>query len=120
MSVGDAASSATLNALSRTIEEMKISVCKNRTAKAWLQVLDMTDLLARFIKSKRTGNWQLSRQAQHDVLPYLAASGHNNCTKSLQLYLSKVETLDRDHPRSYKAFINCYHVICKSKIFGQG
>ncbi len=57
------------------------------TARLWLQYLEMVTVLQTFIKSEQTGNWQLHLEAMHSMLPYLAAAGHNNYTKSIHLYL---------------------------------
>ncbi len=57
------------------------------TARLWLQDLEMVTGLQTFIKAERTGNLQLHLKAMHSMLPYLAAAGHNNYTKSIHLYL---------------------------------
>ena len=44
--------------------------------------MDMIDILRKYIRAERTGNWELHLQAVAELLPYLAASGHNNYTKS--------------------------------------
>ncbi len=63
-------------------------VMKNQlTARLWLQYLEMVTVLQTFIKAERTGNWQLHLKAMHSMLPYLAAAGYNNYTKSIYLYL---------------------------------
>ena len=54
-----------------------------RTAQLWLQCMDMIDILRTFLRSERTGDWRLHVHALHDILPYLAAAGHNLYTKSI-------------------------------------
>ena len=49
-----------------------------RTAKLWLKYLEMVEILLSFIKSDRTGNWQLHLKMGQAILPFLAAAGHNN------------------------------------------
>ncbi len=41
----------------------------------------MVDILHKYIRAERTGHWNLNPQAIQEMLPYLAASGHNLCTK---------------------------------------
>ena len=65
----------------------KVSVEKEtlkefRTAKLWLQYVEMIGILRMFIKAERIGDWNLHLQAVHKMLPYFAAAGHNLYTKS--------------------------------------
>ncbi len=65
----------------------KDAIKKQLTAWLWLQYQEMVTVLQTFIKAERTGNWQLHLKAMHSMLPYLAASGHNNYITSIHLYL---------------------------------
>ena len=49
----------------------------SRTAALWLQYMEMVNILRTFIKAEHTANWELHLQAVSEMLPYLAASGHN-------------------------------------------
>ena len=51
-----------------------------RTAKLWLQYIEMVEILLSSIKSDRTGNWPLHLKIDQAILPFLAAAGHNNFT----------------------------------------
>ncbi len=53
----------------------------------WVQYVNMVDILRKFIRAERTGNLALHLQAIQDMLPYLAASGHNLYTKCARVYL---------------------------------
>lgn len=55
--------------------------------------MDMIDILRRFIKAERTGNWELHLQTAKDMLPYFAASGHNLYVKSSRVYLQQMDNL---------------------------
>ena len=50
----------------------------NRTAKLWIQYMIMVDIMKKFIRAERLGNWHLHLEATQQMLPYIAASGHNN------------------------------------------
>ena len=76
--------------------------------------MDMLDILRKFLKAERTGNWKLHLQAIHDMLPYLAASGHNLYTKSVYLYLQDMTKLQQLHPEVYVQFLQGHHVIRRS------
>ena len=49
-----------------------------RTAKLWLLYLEIVEILHSFIKSVRTGNWQLHLKIGQAMLHFLAAEGRNN------------------------------------------
>ena len=63
------------------LQASKESIKSSRTATLWMQYMDMVDTLRKFIRAEHTGNWKLHLQAVSEMLPYLAASGHNNYTK---------------------------------------
>ena len=56
----------------------------------------------------------------HDMLPYLAASGHNLYTKSVYLYLQDMTKLQELHPEVYAHFLQGCHVIHRSNHFWAG
>ncbi len=92
----------------------------DRTSALWLQYLDMVDILCRFLKAERTGNWGLHLSSLCDMLPYLAAAGHNHYTKSVYLYLQKMCTLETDHPEVYKHFLAGLHVARRTDRYWGG
>ncbi len=54
------------------------------------------------------------------MLPYLAAAGHNHHTKSVYLYLQKMDALQADHPDVYHHFVDGFHVARRSDRFWRG
>ena len=54
------------------------------------------------------------------MLPFLAASGHNHYTKSLHLYIQKMDHLEEQHPEVYQYFMQGFHVIRRSERFWAG
>ncbi len=56
----------------------------------------------------------------HSMLPYLAASGHNNYTKSIHLYLQNMESLPEHHPEVYRHFQAGLHVGRRSDRYWAG
>ena len=107
-------SADTLNNLSKKLDEEKNSLDGNRTAKMGLQYLDMTRLLRMLIKAERLGNWALHLKAVSQILPYLAASGHNLYAKSASMYLQSMVQLETEHPDVYQNFQSGYHVARRS------
>lgn len=85
-----------------------------RLARLWIQYDDMVDILRKFLKAERLGNWPLSLQSLHEMLPYLAASGHNLYVKCSSLYLQKMENLEVEFPEVYNHFMKGLHVVRRS------
>ena len=46
-----------------------------------------------FIRAERVGNWAMHLRATYEMLPILAASGHNQYAKCCRLYLQDCEEL---------------------------
>ena len=102
-SADEICSSDIFQRVKRKIEQGRsfLSVC--RTAKLWLQFMDMIDIIHTIIKAERTGNWHLHLQSIEVMLPYLAASGHNLCTKCARLYIQKMMKLSEQQPEILRA-----------------
>ena len=82
--------------------------------------MDMIDILQKYLQAEQTGNWQLHLQTISDMLPYLAASGHNNYMKSALLYLQQMSRLHEDHPEVYQYFQSGLHVVRRSDRYWAG
>ncbi|KAG0726670.1 hypothetical protein GWK47_036077 [Chionoecetes opilio] len=91
-----------------------------RTAKLWIQYLDMVKILQLFIKAERTGNWELHLDAVRKMLPIFAAAGHILYAKSAYLYLQQMEGLPTSHPEVYQKFSEGFHVIRRSDRYWAG
>ncbi len=98
------------DSLQREADSLKSS----RTATLWFQYMDMVSILRKYIRAERTGNWELHLQAVSKMLPYLAASGHNNYTRSALVYLQRMSNLQDEHPHVYEHFVNGLHVVRRS------
>ena len=100
-----------LNRISAKINEVKGTLSTLRTGKLWLQYMDMVEILCRFIKAERTGNFSLHLSVVQEMLPYFAASGHNSYTKSAYMYLQTMQSFKDDHPVVHDLFQAGYHVV---------
>lgn len=114
ISAHEVSESDVLIRITEHIEKYKESLKTSRTSALWMQYMDMIDLLKKFIKAERTGNWRLHLEALSEMLPYLAASGHNNYTKSVWMYLQEMSNLQVDHPEVYQHFENGLHIVRRS------
>ena len=91
-----------------------------RTATLWLQYLEMVDILRRFLKAERTGNWRLHLQSVRKMLPYFAAAGHKLYAKAAYVYLQAMTMLPEIHPDVHQKFEEGYHVVRRSDRYGVG
>ena len=82
----------------------KDSIQSSRTAKLWQQYMDMITILRNFITAERLGDWILYLETLKQMLPYLAASGHNLYTKSVVVFLNDMQDLPLKHPEVYQHF----------------
>ena len=92
----------------------------SRTANLWLQYMKMMDVLRMFLKAERTENWKLHLQTMYDMLPYLAASGHNLYSKAVYVYLQHMAKHQELHPEVYNHFQKGHHVVRRSDRFWAG
>ena len=68
--------------------------------KLWVQYMDMIDLLRRFLGALRMGYFLLYLGTLQVMLPYFAASGHNNYAKSAHVYIQDMIELVFDGYKS--------------------
>ena len=74
----------------------------------------MVEKLLKFISAKRLGLWDLHLQVAAEMLPYLAASGHNLYVKSVWLYIQEMTKLPSRHPKMFQMFSEQGHTIRRS------
>ena len=100
--------------LTRGIERLDVkkqSIQAPSTAKLWLHFMKMMDILRMFLKGERMGILALRIQAMYDMMPYLAASGHNLYTKCMHVYLQQMHKLHETHPEVSRHFDQGFHVV---------
>lgn len=91
-----------------------------RTCQLWTMYMNMLDTIRKFLRSERTGNWDLHLHALSEMLPYLAAAGHYAYTKSVQIYLQKMSNLKTTNEQLYDQFKKGLHVVRRSDRFWAG
>ena len=80
----------------------------------------MVDILRKFLKNERTGNWRLHLETVREMLPFFAASGHTLFAKSAHVYLQTMLELLRSHPDLYQKFEAGFHVLRRSDRYWAG
>ena len=76
-----------------------------------IQYTDMIDLLRRFLRALRMGDFLLYLE----MLPYFAASGHNNYAKSAHVYIQDMIELVFDSYKSGPKLPGTWHEIDDQK-----
>lgn len=82
--------------------------------------MDMLDILRKYIRAELTGNWELQLQAIKEMLPYLAAPGHNPYVKYARLFMQRMTNLKTQHPSVQKRFEEVFHVARRSDCLWAG
>ena len=82
--------------------------------------MDMIDVVRKFIKYERTGDRKLHLQVLHDMLPFLAASGHYLYTKLIYACLQRLAKLPTPHTEVQQHFENGLHVVRRADRYWAG
>ena len=93
--------------------QAKLITHNNRTAKLWINYIEMVDILRSFIRAERLGDLELHLATLHKMLPWFAAAGHHLYTKSVWLYLQQMLTLKTKFPNVFNIQKN-NHVVHSS------
>lgn len=112
--VEEACQSEELIRVTDRLQTAQQSMKSSRTAKLWLQFMKMMEILRKFLKGERLGMWELHMTAMHEMMPYLAASGHNLYTKCLHVYLQHMTKLPETSPEVHRHFSQGLHVVRRS------
>lgn len=117
ISIADLQSDQAILNLHDAVENKLASLNTSRTAKLWLQYMDMVDIAMDFIYAERTAEkftWKMHLATLRKMEPYFASCGHNNYAKSVYLYLEDMAALEEDHPEVYKFFQDGHYAIRRS------
>ena len=120
MSVEDLCMADSLDQIKAKLDHLMTELTASRTSKLWLQYMEMINLLRKFLKAERTGNWLLHLQTLQEMLPYFAAAGHNLYTKSAYIYIQQMLELEEKHPDIHTCFMSGYHVVRRSDRYWAG
>jgi len=88
VAIDDETTTAILD-VSAKLEQEKQRNEISHTSCLWLQYMKMIDILKRFLRAERTGNWNLHLATVQEMLPYFAAAGHNLYARTTSCTFSK-------------------------------
>ena len=104
--------SGELQKLSEELELLKSDLrSRSRTARLWLQYLELLTIVKNYIRAERSGNWHLHLTTTYQMLPIFAATGHIHYAKSTRLYLQLMQELPDKYPWLYEQFLKGKHAI---------
>lgn len=52
--------------------------------------MTMIDILKKYLRAERTGDWNLQLISLKEMLPFFAAAGHNLYTKSVHVHIQEM------------------------------
>ena len=107
---------STLNKLEKAFSKKIESLKNNRTSTLWIQYMTTVQIVCRFLRSERLGNWDVHLSTLHEMLPYFAACGHNNYTKSIYIYLKKISELADIDPSLQERYVENGHVMRRNNV----
>ena len=74
--VDDPSHKETVDKVEAILQAEKEKMQSSSMSQFWLQYMTMVDILKKYLKAERLGNWKMQ-----DMLPYFAASGHAHYLK---------------------------------------
>jgi hypothetical protein len=104
-SLNDVLASNELVDLESLLSEVVERSRESRTAKLWLQFMDLVNILHTFISCERLKNWEGHLNTIPSLLTLFAATGHIHYARSGRLYLQEMRSLETQHPQLYKMFV---------------
>ena len=96
---------ADLVAVEERLKDVKDQLQQSPNGKLWVQYMEMMDILRSALRGQRTSQPKLYFKALQSMLPFFAASGHNNYTKSAHLFLQDMVHLKKMNERLYDQLV---------------
>ena len=96
------------------------SRAKSKMFAFWDEYGEMVKLLLQFVKTERTGNWELHLSSVSAMVPHFFAMDRPNYARWLPVYIMDMRQLATKHPQVHQEFANGYHAVSRSgKPFAQ-
>ena len=80
----------------------------------WFTVIEMEILLFMFVKSLRSGDFDLYVRCLKDMLPWMFALDHCHYARWMSVFVHDLEDLPSTHPHIFKNFMEGRFVVTKS------
>lgn len=87
------------------LSDVKDQLQQSPNGKLWVQYMKMMDILRSALRGQRTSQPTLYFRALQRMLPFFAASGHNNYTKSAHLFLQDMVDLKKTNEKLHDQLI---------------
>ena len=99
---------------------VKDNLKEKHTGKLWIQYMNMVGILRSALRAQSTGEFILYLKSIQNMLPYFAASGHNNYTKSIHLHLKDMISLQVSNSYVFSKFVSGQFFVRRSDLFWAG
>ena len=87
---------------------------QNPTFVYWRQYMSLVQILLRFIRAEREGNWDLHLSSFAAMLPWFAVYDHTNYTRWGAVYLTDMKNIEVTHPDVFAEFVAGNFVVKKT------
>ena len=87
------------------LEDMDTAKGSSTMYQFWNHYIKSVSIVLSFIRSERTGNWQLYLDSMMAMLPVFSAYDRNNYSRWLPVYLSDMITLEDTAPQVHGEFV---------------
>ena len=80
----------------------------------WEKYIGMVEILLRYIRAEREGDWNLHLESVAQMIPYCFAYDHINYARWASEYLIDMKLLSNSTPLIWEEFLNGEHTVCRS------
>lgn len=80
----------------------------------WDSYINMVQILLRFIRSEREGDWNLHLASVAEMMPHFFAMDRTNYSRWLPVYLGDMNQLDVTAPEVHNEFVQGSHAVSRS------
>ncbi|KAK3921598.1 Fructose-1,6-bisphosphatase class 1 2 [Frankliniella fusca] len=94
----DAARHPTVSLVREKLQATIARLSQSRTARFWLNYVEMVQIMRLFLRAERCGDWFLTLQCTKKMLPYFFAAGHLNYFKACNAYLQQMQAAEKAMP----------------------
>ena len=118
VSLDEVSNHPVVNSIEDIVGNLKFVQDINRTGKLWLQFMDFVSIIRMFIRAERTVNFELHIYSSKQMLPYLAAAGHDKYAIAIRKYLQDIKNLCPCLEKKYKE--GSFTICRNEKLFWSG
>lgn len=106
---------SSLDSLQTLFCQFKNEAClQSQLFQYWNSYINMVQILLRFIRSEREGDWNLHLESVAEMMPHFFAMDRTNYSRWLPVYLGDMNQLDVTAPEVHREFLQEGHSVSRS------